>query len=180
MPGVHLSPEGRAQAERLARRLRREAPVALYTSPQPRTHQTASLIAEHCAVLPEPCPALDEIDFGAWTGRDFAELEADPAWHRWNRERGTARPPGGEAMHEVQSRVLRWIESLPSRHSDATIVAVSHGDVIKAALAAHLGLSLDAYWRFDVAPASLSALQLWEGGGCVRFLNETVPFELES
>jgi broad specificity phosphatase PhoE len=48
---------------------------------------------------------------------------------------------------------------------------VSHADVIKAALAAVLGLTLDAHDRFDIAPASLSTLVLWEGGGKVVGLN---------
>jgi broad specificity phosphatase PhoE len=120
---------------------------------------------------------MDEIDFGEWRGRSFAELDADPRWAAWNAQRGTARPPGGEAMHEAQSRVLRWIGTLAETHGEGTVVAVSHADVIKAAVLAHLGLGLDAHHRLEVAPASLSALSLWPGGGRLLFLNETVPVE---
>ena len=167
-PGVHLGDAGRHQAARLAGRLRRDAPAALYASPQPRARETAEALGLPVRVE----PALDEIDFGAWAGRPFAELEADPAWRRWNEQRATARPPGGEAMHEAQSRVLRWTATLPALHPGETVVAVSHADVIKAAVMAHLGLPLDAHWRLDIAPASLSGIELWEGGGRVRFVNE--------
>jgi probable phosphoglycerate mutase len=167
-----LTAQGRAQAAALARRLRAEV---LHASPRRRARDTAA--ATGMPVLADP--ALDEIDFGAWTGRDFAALADDPAWRSWNEQRATARPPGGEAMHEAQSRILRWIEALPARHPDATVAAVSHADVIKAALCAHLGLTLDAHWRFDIAPASVSAIELWPGGGRVRFVNDMTASDAE-
>lgn len=147
--------------------------AALHASPRRRVRETAE--AAGLAVATEP--ALDEIDFGAWTGRDFAALAEDPAWRSWNEQRGTARPPDGEAMHEAASRILRWTGALPARHPDATVVAFSHADVIKAALCAHLGLALDAHWRLEVAPASLSAVELWLGGGRVRFVNDMAAEE---
>jgi probable phosphoglycerate mutase len=171
-PGVRLSEAGRAEAAALARLARRRAPAALFTSPQPRAWETAEIISTVLGMPPLVEDALDEIDFGDWTGRLFADLDADPRWAAWNTGRATARPPGGEAMHEAQSRVLRWIETLHARHAGTTVLAVSHADVIKAALLAHLGLTLDAHHRLDVAPASLSALDIWPGGGRLRFLND--------
>ena len=79
-------------------------------------------------------------------------------------------------MAEVQRRVLDWAWSLPARHGGGVAVAaVSHADVIKALLAGVLGLSLDRHARFEIAPASVSAVALWEGrGGKVLSVNETV------
>lgn len=167
-----LTAEGRAQAARLARRLQRERPVALHASPRRRAAETAALLAPVLGLDPRTEALLDEIAFGTWEGRAFAELDQDPAWQSWNRQRATARAPAGESMQDVLCRVLRWTEALPLRHPDAAIVAVSHADVIKAALCAHLGLTLDAHWRLEVAPGSLSAIELWPGGGRVRLMNE--------
>jgi probable phosphoglycerate mutase len=172
--GAALTPAGIATARAQLPRLRRERPVALHASPRRRARETAALVGDALGLAPQIEPALDEIDFGAWTGRRFGALESDPAWRSWNEQRATARPPAGEAMHEAASRVLGWIETLPALRPHAVVLAVSHADVIKAALAAHLGLSLDAHWRFDIAPASLSAIELWPGGGRVRFQN-TLP-----
>ncbi|MGG5809376.1 histidine phosphatase family protein [Falsiroseomonas sp. CW058] len=173
MPGVHLGAAGRAEAAALARHVAAARPAALFASPQPRARETAAVIGAACGIEPAEEAALDEIDFGAWTGRAFAELDRDPHWRVWNADRATARPPGGEAMFEVQARILAWVETLPRRHPGVTVAAVSHADVIKAALMAHLGLSPDAHGRFEVAPASLSAIVLWPGGGRVRSINET-------
>lgn len=167
-PEVRLSEAGRTEAALLARRVARERPAALYTSPQPRAQETAAAFNMPSII----CTELDEVDFGEWRGRAFEDLEADPRWRAWNAHRATARAPGGEAMHEVASRALRWIETLPARHPGAVVAAVSHADVIRAALCLHLGLSLDAIHRFDVAPASLSAIELWPGGGRVTLINE--------
>lgn len=175
--GVRLSDAGRAEAMRLAHRLVRLAPAAVFTSPQPRAVETAEIIATTCNLAAQVEDALDEIDFGEWTGHPFADLDADPHWQAWNAHRAAMRPPGGEAMHEAQSRLARWIATLPTSHPDATVVAVSHADVIKGGVLAMLDLSLDAHHRIEVAPASVSTLTLWPGGGRVRSLNEAPPEE---
>jgi probable phosphoglycerate mutase len=118
--------------------------------------------------------ALIEIDFGAWNGRRFDSLQGDPEWQRWNAHRGAARPPGGESMGEVQGRTMRWATHAAGRHPDAAIVAVSHGDVIKAMVAAVLGLPLDHYARFDIDPASLTTIILWRDGARLLRMNEAV------
>jgi broad specificity phosphatase PhoE len=51
-------------------------------------------------------------------------------------------------------------------------VLVSHADVLKAALAHWLGLSLDSLQRFDIAPASLSTVAVGDWGAKVLSLNE--------
>jgi broad specificity phosphatase PhoE len=174
MPGVRLGTAGREQATRLGLRMAREPLLALYTSPQPRARETAQFVAAHRPALPVvEEPALDEIAYGAWTGLTFAELADDRRWRRWNAERANERPPGGESMIEAQSRALDWAWSLPARHGGEAVAAVSHADVIKAMLAGVLGLPLDRHDRFDIAPASVSAVVLWrERGGKVLSVNE--------
>jgi probable phosphoglycerate mutase len=177
MAGVRLSAAGREEAARLARRLARRATDVLFTSPQPRARETAQAIAAACGLEPRVNDALDEINFGAWTGRAFAELDPDPHWQAWNAHRAVMRPPGGEAMHEAQARLMGWVSTLPAAHPGRAVVAVSHADVIKGAILATLDLSLDLHDRVEVAPASVSTLALWPGGGRVRSLNEQPPEE---
>lgn len=174
MADVGLDEAGHAQAARLADRLMRESPRALYASPQRRACETAEGVALRCGLPAAVAPDIDEIDFGDWTGLTFATLHDDPLWQRWNDARATVRPPRGESMAEAQDRVLRWAWCLRARHPGGTVVAVSHADVIKAALAGILGLSLDCHARFEIAPASISAVALWEGGAKVLQVNETV------
>src|SRR3546814_20693526 len=59
--------------------------------------------------------ALNEIDLGLWSGRNFDALAADKDWALWNTARAHARPPGGEAMIEVQARVAGLLDELHIR-----------------------------------------------------------------
>jgi broad specificity phosphatase PhoE len=172
--GVHLADAGRQQAAVLARRLGAVGLAAVYSSPLERARETAAIIAAGAGHDPVIEDALTEIDFGAWNGRRFDSLQDDPEWRRWNEERGTARPPGGESMGEVQARTMRWAAHVAELHPDAAIAAVSHGDVIKAMIAAILGLPLDHYARFEIGPASPTTIILWPGGARLLRMNEAI------
>jgi probable phosphoglycerate mutase len=174
MPGVILGDEGRRQAAALAARLAREGIGAIYTSPLERARETAAPIAERLGLVPQVSEGVAEIDFGEWTGRSFASLDGDPDWVRWNEARATSRTPGGESMIEAQDRAVHAVERLCALHPGERIAIVSHCDVIKAVLAHYLTVTLDGLHRFDVAPASVSALAVWQGGGKVLGMNEAV------
>jgi broad specificity phosphatase PhoE len=174
MPGVTLGDHGRRQAAALAGRMERESITAVYSSPLERARETAAPIAARLGLVPRIAEGAVEIDFGAWTGRGFASLDGDPSWERWNAARATARTPGGESMTEAQSRAVNAMVRLHRDHPEERVVVVSHCDVIKAVLAHYLAISLDGLQRFDVAPASVSTLAVWDGGGKVLGMNEVV------
>ncbi len=176
MPGVGLGDAGRRQAEALARRFAAAGGGldAVWTSPLQRARETAEPIAARLGLLARASDALCEIDFGAWTGQAFDALRDDPRWRRWNEARGGERPPGGESMAEAQARAMAEVERARAGHPDGRVALVSHGDVIKAVLAGVLGLSLDAHARFEISPGSVSALAVWDGGGKVLRMNESI------
>jgi broad specificity phosphatase PhoE len=175
MDGVRLGPAGTAQAERLAHRMEREEINAIYSSPRQRTRQTAAAIAKACNLdEPETAEALDEIDFGTWSGQTFETLDADPAWHRWNTTRSLCRTPGGESMLDVQQRILTLVEMLLRKKAASKVALVSHADVIKAAVSHFLGLPIDAWPRFDIAPASITSIAAGDWGAKVITVNELV------
>ena len=116
-------------------------------------------------------PALAEFEFGEWTGRRFGDLDADPRWQWFNRVRSVTRAPGGELMLEVQQRAVSALLGVAVTFPNACIAAVSHGDVIRAALMFFLGIPLDLVHRFDVSPASVSIVTLDVNGPVVRRVN---------
>jgi probable phosphomutase (TIGR03848 family) len=172
MAGVCLSEEGLQEAETVGRRLAAQQLAAVYSSPLERARQTAEPIAARQGLEVEVEPDLNEIDFGAWTGKPFDELHADPRWPVWNSARGTASPPGGESMAQCQARLVRLLDRLQAQHADQHVALVSHSDVIKAAIAHVLGLPLDHYDRFEISPASISTVVLGDWGAKVHTLNE--------
>ena len=171
--GISLGDAGRSQVQRLAQRLRHEEINAIYTSPRERTRETAVGIASACDLsLPQTDDALDEVNFGNWSGKTFEVLNDDPLWRRWNTTRSLARTPGGETMLDVQTRIFGLMETLTSVGNDRRIALVSHADVIKSAVCHVLGLPIDAWPRFDIAPASVTTIVIGDWGAKVMTLNE--------
>ncbi|MDB5946319.1 MAG: hypothetical protein JWQ33_1345 [Ramlibacter sp.] len=171
LPGVSLNAQGRAEADALPGQLEKVRIDAIYSSPQPRTRQTAAPLAARRGLAVRIEPALDEVDLGQWMGMTFDQVSAEPLWEAWVQRRSTVTPPGGEPFRAVQERALAAVERLRDQHADQSVLLVSHGDVIKSVLAFHLGISLDGLEGFDIAPASLSVIDLGDGWSKVRLLN---------
>jgi probable phosphomutase (TIGR03848 family) len=171
-PGVSLNDEGREQAAWLAERLRDERLHAIYSSPLDRARETAEAIAAPHQLPVCIEPGLNEMDFGEWTGRTIRDLQEHPRWRAFNERRSATRVPGGELMLEVQQRMIAAVDSLRERHRWGSVLAVSHGDVIKAALAHYLRISLDHILCFDIDPASISTLDVERAGTRVIRLND--------
>jgi probable phosphoglycerate mutase len=172
-PDVHLNEAGRREADGLVRRLAGEQIAAVYSSPQPRTQETAAPLCSARGLTVRPAPEFDEVDFGRWEGLTFADLEREhtAGWNQWVERRSTSTPPAGESFAGVQRRALKGIERLCSEHPEETVVVVSHGDVMKAVVAEQLGMSLDALERFDIATASLTIIERGRGWSQLKLLN---------
>ncbi len=169
---IALNAAGRAEAAALAARLAGVRIDRVWSSPRARALETAEAVAGTRGLTVERCDALDEIDFGDWTGRSFAQLAEDADWRRWNEARGSARCPGGESMGEASGRAMRRLAEL-GRGND-TVLCVSHCDIIRGLAAAVIGLDPDRLLRFDVDPASVTTVQIGEGWSRLVALNERV------
>jgi broad specificity phosphatase PhoE len=170
---VCLDQTGQRQVETLAKEFARRRQIgAVQSSPRRRALQTAGPIAERVGRPLEVEQALDEVDFGEWSGRRFAELGHDARWRAWNESRGKERAPGGESMAEVQRRVVAHLERVRDRVPGAMVVVVSHCDVIRAALLHYRGQPLDAYAGISIPPAAVTILRLAHCGHAMSAGNE--------
>jgi len=174
--GITLGVEGRAQAARLAKRMERERFAAVYASPRERTQETAQAIVAACGHGPVIAEEqLDEIDFGIWSGKTFAELQGYPDWRLWNTDRVRAATPAGETMTDVRGRIVSCMERLAPRYVEQAVVLVSHADVIKSAVCHILHIPFDAGDRFEISPASITTIVIGDWGVRLLTLNETIP-----
>jgi probable phosphoglycerate mutase len=170
--GLHLAGEGRRQAEAAARRIARlPRPAAVYASPLERARETAAPIAAAHRLPVVVERDLSDLDVGEWTNGSLARLSRRPEWQVVQRHPSGFRFPGGESFMEMQTRMTGALARMVARHPGATVVAVSHADPIKAAVAQALGVHLDLFQRIAVAPASLTALAYHRGGPRVLTLN---------
>lgn len=175
--GLHLSDAGREQAEAVAQRLTALAgrptggPVAVYASPLERTRETAAPIARALGLRARTERGLLECDFGEWTGAELKVLMRTPAWTTVQRTPSLFRFPGGESFTDMQQRITDTVARLVARHPGETLVAVSHADPIKAALAMAAGTHLDLFQRLVVSPCSVSAVSYGPEGTHVLAVN---------
>ncbi len=173
-PGLHLSEAGRTQAEGAAARIAGLKNVAaVYASPLERTRETAAPIAKARKLRVRREKGLLECDFGEWTGRELKELGKKPEWKTVQQYPSGFRFPGGESFTEMQLRITRSLEGISAHHRGETVVAVSHADPIKAAVAAALGTHLDLFQRIVVSPCSVTAIAYTPTGPIVLAVNST-------
>ncbi len=171
MAGIGLSARGRGEAEAAAGRLAGCGIGSIYASPLDRTRETAGILAARFGLEVALRDELAELDFGEWTGLPFDAIRADPRWLPWREHRSLAQIPGGETMRQVQRRIVELMLELRERHPDDAVLLVSHGDVIRAALAFALGMPLDLFTRIEVATGSVSTVRIDHQGIRVVALN---------
>ena len=143
---IPLSATGEAQARAAGERLAGLAPLrfgALYASDLTRAHHTAGIIITYveCAAVTQ-VPGLRERHVGEFQGVHGGEVA-----ERWPHlaeawSRGVPfDPPGGEVAADFEGRILAALDELLTGADDgATLLAVSHGGVIRA-LESHLGVA---------------------------------------
>ena len=171
-PGLHLAEAGTKQAEAVAERLADLPKVdAIYASPLERTKETAAPIGKRLGLKVTPDKGLLECDFGGWTGRALKDLMKLPEWKTVQRYPSGFRFPEGESFAEMQTRMTATIARLAGAHRGGTIVAVSHADPIKAAVASALGTHLDLFQRIVISPCSVTTVAYGETGPVVLCVN---------
>lgn len=178
-PGIHLNAVGQEQALGLASRFSGVPVAAVYSSPLERAMQTAGSIATLLRVGVNTREEFLELDTGSWTGRRFDTLEGDPGFQRFNSLRSCSGAPGGELMVQAQARVVAGLESLRREHPRQALVVVSHGDMIRAALAHCLGMPLDLMLRLEVEMGSVSTVEIGEEAVRVLGINDTGRHRLD-
>jgi broad specificity phosphatase PhoE/ribonuclease HI len=180
-----LSDEGRAQVREVADWL---APLgasieAVITSPVRRTVESAQILAERLELPLVEEPGLAEMEFGAWDGMTFAEVQdrwpGDVA--KWLGSVDIA-AGGGETFHEVQDRVLASLARVLSRYAGRTVLVVSHVTPIKTLVAHAVEAPLTSLFRMELSTASVSVVSFVDSDsdgdtvrGSMRLYNAQPP-----
>ena len=176
--GLHLADKGNEQALAVAERLAvlrngKQRVAAVYASPLERTRETAAPIARALGLRVRPRVGLLECDFGTWTGRPLKELRKLPEWRTVQRYPSGFRFPDGESFAEMQTRITGTLDRMRRDHPGTVVVAVSHADPIKAAVAHAVGTHLDLFQRIVISPCSVTAILAGDEGPTVLCVNST-------
>lgn len=173
---VGLSFSGRAQSQDLGHRLGELDVAVVVASPRRRAVETASVVAERHGIAVRLDPRLAELDFGELEGRTYDEIAASlpDLYEAWMTRPTEVRFPGGECYSELEERALACVSSLLGEFDGRTVVAVTHGGIVRAVLRDVLGMPRELVFRISVAPGSLSIVEWLDGQPVVRCVNESV------
>lgn len=171
---VKLSDRGRDEARRAADYLRPERLAAVVGSGLGRTRYGAAWIAKGRPLEERHDARLREIDRGDWCGLTFDELEGQLAggMGAWRADAWNMRPPQGENMADVATRVHAALDELAEQHAGEKVAVVVHAHVIRAALARALDREL--VMQLDIPTGTVVALD-WSPG-TRAFLHWIHPF----
>lgn len=153
--------------------LGRFAPQAWLCSPMKRAQQTAAMLDKVMGFARAPAidDRLREIDFGRWEMKSFAEIaSSDPELvNRWASFDDFIFPEG-EAVADFQERIGDVYDELV-RSEVEEVGVITHGGVIRAIICLALGLEAKNYLMFNIAPGTMTVLDLFPGGAVLSGLN---------
>jgi broad specificity phosphatase PhoE len=142
---VHLSDEGRAQAQALAGYVASFQGIdAVISSPLARAVETTRIAFPDLPFTTDD--RLRELHFGSFEGRTLAQNEVDVAWPDWIADPFDRTPPGGESYRVLRERVVAWLADARRAHPGAHVVAVTHSGTIQMLLSDLLGVERPR-WR---------------------------------
>jgi len=178
---IDLSATGRNQAHLLSLRLATVSLQAVYASDLKRALDTARIIAEPHGLDVQALPQLREINFGAWEGLTFQEIEAryPEIANKWHSSPGSVRIPDGETFQELMERAYGAVLDLAKSNDPGTVAVVTHGGAIRSIISALLGMDLNNLFRIRQDNAALNIIDFYDGYGILNLLNDTHHLETE-
>jgi alpha-ribazole phosphatase/probable phosphoglycerate mutase len=159
---VGLAAAGVVHAAQLAEELSVVPYDAVYASPRTRARETAEPLAAARELTVVVADELRELDFGAFEGRTYEEIErSEPElFARWMTTPTAVRFPGGESYGDLRVRAGRVLDAIRDAHD--TAIVVTHGGVIRAGLAGWLELPDHAIFRLDQSYCGVTVVE-WVG-----------------
>ncbi|MFG2338731.1 bifunctional RNase H/acid phosphatase [Streptomyces yangpuensis] len=172
-----LSPAGRRQAAAVAEALAARGTVqTVISSPLLRCRETARAVADRLGLDVTVEQGLREVDFGAWEGLTFAEVQErfPDDLQAWLDSPKAAPTGGGESFAAATRRISATRDRLLAAHAGRTVLLVTHVTPVKILVRLALGAPPESLFRMELSAASLSAVAYYaDGNASVRLLNDT-------
>lgn len=170
---VPLCDRGQKQAQAIAAAAASWKVSRCFVSPMLRATQTAKPLIDMLNISAQFDEDLREIDFGQWEGMTFCQVQRENSQlvEKWCGNDNSFTFPGGENTASFLERAKRCAKKLASDNAQ-TVLAVTHGGIIRAVICCLLGLDHSNHVLFDIRPGSLTTIDLFDGKGVLSGLND--------
>ena len=173
---VPLSAEGRAQAAMLGENLAVDHVDMIYASDLTRAMETAAPLAQRFGLEVISDPQLRELNFGAWEGRNFNDVNAENpnAMKNFYTDPEQADIPESEPFPEFQRRIAGRVREIVAQERGKRIVIVSHGASIRILLADLLSMPIRSIWHLSQLNTAVNKIRFEDDGfAVVTLMNDT-------
>jgi broad specificity phosphatase PhoE len=172
---IGLSEKGAEQARSLGQRLADRQIDVAYSSDLKRTSETAKLALGGRDITLNETPRLREYNKGIFEGMTLSEIqEKFPAEYPKYLEKDLSyAPEGGETTRDVSTRMASIFAEIKANHLDETVLVVSHGGVLRAAMVSLLGMPLEGNWSFVFGNCGLTMVDTYTDNAVLRLFNDT-------
>ena len=172
---VPLDETGLKQAELAGQYFKSMEIHAIYSSPLSRAWQTAQKIAQIQNLKVDPLEGILDMSFGDWEGHAHQEIRKmdNETYRQWVESPHLVKLPGGESLDDVRGRAMAALEKVLRKHSEKTIVLVSHRVVCKVMICAILGLDNSHFWQIAQDTTAINLIQYKKGKYILSLMNET-------
>jgi probable phosphoglycerate mutase len=146
-----LTDLGEKQAKAIAKRLKQTHISHLYSSDLGRTIQTATYISKSCDLEIKLNIELRERNMGIFEGYTRSEMKDNfpTEWEEYNSlNKFDYVIPNGESQRQRLERSIKVMNHLADSHPEETIVAVSHGGILRGFFEFVVGLEPGNEGRF--------------------------------
>ena len=164
LTGIGLSKIGIEQSDGLVKNFADSRIDRIISSPLQRCLETVTPLAHQRKKKIHTNAAFIEMDYGTWSGKKLTDLARKREWKEIQKTPASFIFPEGEGFHEAQRRVERELKKLSRKYPRQTILIVTHGDIIKLALATTSETPLNNFQRYVVDTCSLSEIH-WNARG---------------
>jgi broad specificity phosphatase PhoE len=136
-----LSDEGRAQAQALAKHLKKAKVDLIYSSPLSRALETAQIVFPEREILQDE--RLKELNFGDFESFTQIENAHHEQWAWWFADPFKRAAPNGESYEALRLRATSWMNTLPD---DVHTIAFTHSGTIQMLISYVMGVE-HPKWR---------------------------------
>lgn len=155
---LHLTQKGKDQIHATAKLLKKEKIDLVFASPFARTKETAEILTEQTGLEITFDQHLVEHQMGNFDGQPEKTF---PQQFQSLEERYSKRLPDCESFKDVEERLFKFLDFLQRKYSDKTILIVTHGNVVRAAL--RLFGEKNIKETFESIPAQGSMTKIYSG-----------------
>ncbi len=136
----------------------------IYTSSALRCLQSARILSEICNQDFEILPDLTSRKSGIWSGLSLDEIESKfpENIEPYFKDAENFTPYGGENLLDFNNRINNIINDIISQNSHKRLVIITHGEVIQAAVARAINLSLNDSFKIYVPSGSATQISYFK------------------